>query len=197
MRADVVPLRDHARFALIPQHAQRCGAQREEPAAVGGRPSQQAVSTRSMWPCANNATSPAAASARAITRLARAATCWMVSPCGTGDVQMVHPGTSFLDLGAGAAFVSAIVPFAEVGIDLRHFAVTRQPAGFARALQRAGQHQGETAARRGSARYPRRALRRRQSGGGPCVRCAAPRGSTRSHRDESAKFPDGNGLLRA
>ena len=38
---------------------------------------------------------PAAAKARAMTWPARSATCWMDSPCGTVEVQMVQSGTSF------------------------------------------------------------------------------------------------------
>src|ERR1035438_6856995 len=50
---------------------------------------------------------------------------------------------ALLDLRAGTPFVSAVVPFAQIRLDLGHAAIARQLAGFVRALQRAGQHQGE------------------------------------------------------
>jgi hypothetical protein len=62
---------------------------------TGGTPSQHAVRMRSTWACANSATSPGAADARAITRRTRSATCSTVSPFGTGVAQMDQPGSSF------------------------------------------------------------------------------------------------------
>ena len=53
----------------------------------------------------------------------------------------------FADVGARSSFVSAIVPLAQVGLDLRYVSVAGDTAGFPRALERAGEHQREPPAR--------------------------------------------------
>ena len=86
-----------------------------------------------------------------------------------------------LDLASGHPLVSAVIPLRNIGLRLRHVPESREPAGVARAAQRARQDEGERAAgedRPERGRLPL-ALRRKAD---PCARCAAPRGSTPSRR---------------
>src|SRR5690242_21918203 len=50
-----------------------------------------------------------------------------------------------VNLCRGPAFVRAVIPFAQVGLDLRGVSVPGQLAGFAGALERAGQNERKSA----------------------------------------------------
>ncbi len=52
-------------------------------------------------------------------------------------------GAVFADFRGGEAFVSAVVPFEEVGVGLGAIGIAGQTASFARPLQRAGEDQGK------------------------------------------------------
>ena len=57
----------------------------------------------------------------------------------------VPTGAVLLDLGGGATFIVAVVPFAEIRIRLGHVEISSIPAGFAGSPEGAGQYQGEPA----------------------------------------------------
>src|SRR5512132_4381869 len=50
----------------------------------------------------------------------------------------------FANIRGRETFVITVIPLEEVGLDLRHIAVSGQAAGLQSTLERAGQHQGET-----------------------------------------------------
>src|SRR5262249_42937054 len=49
----------------------------------------------------------------------------------------------FADIRRRTAFVIAVIPFAEIGFDLRHIAISRQPARFASARERARENKSK------------------------------------------------------
>ena len=107
--------------------------------APAGNPIQRAASTRSRCPCANSATSPLAPRARAITRSTRALTSSGVSPPGHPSRKITPSGSAVVDLFWGQAFVLAVIPLGEIGVDHGFIAELGQRAGFARPLHRAAE----------------------------------------------------------
>jgi hypothetical protein len=54
-------------------------------------------------------------------------------------------GAVLADFGGGKAFVSAVIPLEEIGVDFGAFRISRQTAGFAGALEGACEDQGKRA----------------------------------------------------
>src|SRR5262249_27608345 len=63
---------------------------------------------------------------------------------GTTVAKYLPTGTFRKDLGRATAFILTVVPFVQVTIDVRHGSEASQLAGPARALQRTGEHLGES-----------------------------------------------------
>src|SRR5215475_4415396 len=63
---------------------------------------------------------------------------------GTTVAEQLPTGTFRKDIGSATAFIFTVVPFVQVTIDFRHSSETSQLAGPARALQRTGEHLGES-----------------------------------------------------
>ena len=88
---------------------------------------------RRRCPCANSATSPSAASARAITRSARTPTSSTVSPPGEPCVRHGPARHALADLRRGQPLVVAVVDLDQVLVDLDDVAQPGQLGGVARA----------------------------------------------------------------
>src|SRR5262245_32013014 len=63
---------------------------------------------------------------------------------GTTVAEQLPTGTFGKDIGRATAFIFTVVPFVQVTIDFRHGSEASQLAGSARALQRTGDHLGES-----------------------------------------------------
>src|SRR5262245_21902754 len=64
-------------------------------------------------------------------------------PSGAAVAEQIPAGPLGVDLDAPSTFVGAVIPFGEVGLDLRRGAEPRQLASPDRAVQGAREHQGE------------------------------------------------------
>src|SRR5215468_4070464 len=63
---------------------------------------------------------------------------------GATVTEQLPTGTLRKDLGRATAFILAVVPFVQVTIDFRHGSEASQLAGPSSALQRTGEHLGES-----------------------------------------------------
>lgn len=193
MRADIVPLRDHAGFALIPQDAQRSGSKRKK-LAVRGRQTQPAG--------CQHAQDVAVRKQGDVSGSCQRARDHQVCPCGhLFDGLAPEPARSRWSsralLSGSRRWCVLRKGRSPIRAGWARFGPHRHspPAGRFRA------HAAEDwsvparkSARPGCAPYRRRGLRRRRSEGDPCGRCAAPRETTRSHRGASTRDSDGMDL---
>jgi len=104
--------------------------------APGGDPIQRAASTRSTCPWANNATSPSAARARAITRSNPCTYLLRRFAARTSILENQPAWRLLMDLLGRQPFILAVVPLGKIGIDDGGVAETRQLAGLPCSLHR-------------------------------------------------------------
>ena len=96
--------------------------------APGSSPSQRAASTRRKWPLEKSSTSPSAARTRAHHPVGPRADFAGDSPPGQPSRNSCQSGRSAWMSALRAAFVRAVVPLDQVGLDLRHGAEAGQLA---------------------------------------------------------------------
>ncbi len=127
------------------EHANRRGGEREEPsgsrrkADPTGRKDAEQVAMSEERNIAASVRCPFDHSVRTLADLLNGLA------IGYTVVPKVPVRVSLPDLGSGKAFIIAVVPLDEVGLDLSLSSVSGKAAGFFRALQRTGEHKSKRA----------------------------------------------------
>ena len=145
--------RSTARPCSWPSTPIAAGREQEQRAVDGSRPSQRAVSTRSMWPWEKTSTSPSAGSA-ASTRVSARADSAARLAAGAAVAPEVPAGPALANLRGGQALVVAVVPLAQLA--RRSPSVeAREPRGLERRESAGCSRRPRSAGRRAARRSAR------------------------------------------